>query len=391
MIAERLTLMAAFLVLVGCASWQAPPVDTGTFRERATHISREGVDVRALVLTRDESLQLLGADVFDHDIEPVWIEVRNRTSDPLILMQTGADPDYFSPLEVSWLLHRPFAGADNEAMDLHIQSVSFSRDTIEPGETRSGVIFTNPHFATKLLNIDIFGRFRLIPFTFFLPIPDEDGVVPPTRAWPFSPDELTDYASERDFKRALQQYLCCKAQIMADDRQLPLSVVWVGRPEDIGGALVRRGYRLSGSSPVSAQQLGGRDPDYEIVKTGQGGAPENWIRMWVLPYTYEGRPVLVAQTAAPRGGRFASGIATPSIDPAFDHARDLLVQDMLYSGGLAKLAVLSTDQPAAGSDGKVAVLFFAARQVDLDEVILSDWEGADSHSEPAPYRPGKEQ
>ena len=54
MIAERLTVIAAFLVLVGCASWQVPPpVDTGTFRERATHIARDGVDVRALVLTRD--------------------------------------------------------------------------------------------------------------------------------------------------------------------------------------------------------------------------------------------------------------------------------------------------------------------------------------------------
>jgi hypothetical protein len=33
---------------------------------------------------------------------------------------------------------------------------------------RAGILFTNPEHLTKLLNLDLFGRRTLIPFTLFV-------------------------------------------------------------------------------------------------------------------------------------------------------------------------------------------------------------------------------
>ncbi len=387
MVLERALLLTLALSLVACASWQPPaPVDPEDFRQRATLLEKEGVTVRALVLTREDGQRLLGEDVFALKIEPIWIEVSNGTTQPLTLLQSGTDPDYFSPLEVSWLLHGRLTGQGNAAIDEHFQSVAFRRGAISPGETRQGVIFTNPHYQVKFLNIDILGAKRFIPFSLFLPIPLADGTVQDDRPWPYAPHEMTDYLDEQAFSAALEDWFTAAAS--ADDKLLdqPLSLVWVGRPLDLGAALVRRGYRGGARERDQEQRLYGTPPDYVLRKSGQAGLPANWIRLWALPMTFQGRPVLVGQAGAPRGGRFAGDLQDN--DPAIDKVRDMVVQDMLYSGGMAKLSIMRRPVavgPGYTTDGLIAVLFVASRPRGLADVLVGDWERADWSVEPAPY------
>ena len=56
-----------------------------------------------------------------------------------------------------------------------------------------------------------------------------------------------------------------------------------------------------------------------------------------------------------------------------DEARNLLVQDMMYSGGLEKLGFVAGGR-ASGSDGLRVVMFFATRPRSLSDVELLDWE-----------------
>ena len=163
----------------------------------------------------------------------------------------------------------------------------------------------------------------------------------------------------------------------------------VGRREDVGTALARRGYRWGKREEDARQLLLGRPPDFVLRKWSQAGTPGNWLRIWTLPMTFQGRPVLVAQTGAPRGGRFARKLVSPTDDPAVDHIRDLLVQEMLYSDGLAKLAIMPREQVAEKfadvTDGLIAVLFVAARRVEPNEVLVADWREVEWDLEPAPY------
>ena len=117
---RQLAIVMLSLALAGCAAWQQPAsVDTADFRERASVEQSEGVSVRALVLNRSDSKRLFGADLFALKIEPIWLEVINGSDQPVWLLQSGADPDYFSPLEVSWSLHSSFASSNNAAIALY--------------------------------------------------------------------------------------------------------------------------------------------------------------------------------------------------------------------------------------------------------------------------------
>ena len=70
-----------------------------------------------------------------------------------------------------------------------------------------------------------------------------------------------------------------------------------------------------------------------------------------------------------------------------DEARNLLIQDLMYSAGLDKLGFVTGVGPASQaqsratssgahyfSDGLRAVLFFATRPLSLSEVEMLDWE-----------------
>ena len=135
------------------------------------------------------------------------------------------------------------------------------------------------------------------------------------------------------------------------------------------------------------QWIFGRPPDVVARNTGQGGAPANWIRLWVAPFRYQGQTVMLAQTGRPVGGRFRSTAdEKPVLHPNIDEMRSLVVQDMLYSGSLAKLAYVDEVSPVNDeqlrdrpgrytyhTDGLRAVLFITDRTVSLADIKFLDW------------------
>ena len=161
------------------------------------------------VLGSDDSKRIFGADINKANIQPLWIEVQNRTSQPLWLLHSGTDSDYFSPLEVAWSMHVLFGGATNANIDSHLIKLGFS-NPVPPGETRAGFLFTNPDQQIKLVNIDMFGSRTLVPFSLFLPVPD-DGADPRFALTPFLYPEtaFTDYQDLASLRAALERLPCC--------------------------------------------------------------------------------------------------------------------------------------------------------------------------------------
>jgi hypothetical protein len=382
------TLVVCVLGLTGCATWQAPTeTDYSEIRARVITATVQKVHLSAAVLSTRDSQRIFGANINETGVQPVWIEVKNQTEQTLWLLQAGTDPDYFSPLEVAWSFHTTFSGGTNARIDEYFDARGF-KNPIAPGATQTGIIFTNPHHQTRLLNVDLLGQGKLIPFTLFLPVPDdvpETGVLNVLQRIAIT--ETVEYQEEDRFRAALEQMPCCATgpeQTAAGD---PLNVILVGDFADIASAFVRRGYRGVALEFDSAQHVFGRPPDIVARKAGQGGVPANWVRMWVTPIRYHGQSVFILQVGRPVGGRF---IETESkqlmLHPNVDEVRNVLIQDLLYSGGLGKLGFVtgvgaaSPKQPRDSlgktlyyTDGLRAVMFMVTRPVALSDVQILEW------------------
>jgi hypothetical protein len=172
--------------------------------------------------------------------------------------------------------------------------------------------------------------------------------------------------------------------------------VFVGRLADIASAMVHRDYRRDNRSIDRAQQLFGRLPDIELRKHEQGGAPANWIRAWLAPIRFQGRSIYLVQAGRPVSGRFEPRNANDIVlDENVDEARNLLIQDMMYSGGLEKIGFVTgvgqtpVTRPRHTfgdahyfTDGLRAVLFFATRPLSLNDVEFLHWVPYLEPSEP---------
>jgi LssY C-terminus len=376
------------LILAGCATWTTPTsADVAPLRARAVSAAKQDARVSVAVLGADDSKRLFGADVNRHNIQPIWIEVENRTSQVLWLLHAGTDPDYFSPLEVAWSMHTLLGGATNARIDSYLNTLGF-RNPIPPGETRTGFLFTNADRQIKLVNIDLFGSRTLIPFSLFLPVPDDTGD-PRLALTPFQYPEadITDYHDLASLRVALEQMPCCATDQNATTAADPLNVIVIGTLGDIGAAMARRSYRREMRAGDFAQWVFGRTPDVVLRKEAQAGAPATSLRAWLAPVRFNGEAVYLVQVGRPVGGRFTHhDMDGRTLHEDVDEARNVLIQDMMYSGGLDKLGFVYGVGPAPQThprttlngapyytDGLRAVMFFATRPLSFTNVDILDW------------------
>ncbi|MEN8205918.1 MAG: hypothetical protein ABFS24_07890 [Pseudomonadota bacterium] len=376
------------LLLTGCSTWQAPAMlDDTPLRERAVTTMASNIRVSAAVLSKEDNLNIFATNINDKGVQSIWVEVANHSPHTLWLLQSGTDPDYFSPLEVAWSLHKPLSRGTNRKIDDYFDSLSM-KNLVPPGETRAGFLYTNPHHGTRVLNIDLLGQQAIFPFTLFPPVPGEYGEEQMHELLArIEESRNNDYQDESAFRSALGQLPCCaidpRTSIAAD----PLNVIIIGELADIGAALTRRGYRRDPQDNDRIQRLFGRLPDIVVRKSGQGGVPANWMRMWVAPFRYQGRPVILVQSGRPAGGRFIPDNSQKlTLHPDVDETRSLVIQDIFYSGGLAKLGFVEGVHPVTAeqlfnhpkefsyrSDGSRAVLFVTTRPLSLSDVEILDW------------------
>jgi hypothetical protein len=377
------------LAAAGCATWQAPTdVSDAGLRERAQTATKRDVRVSAAVLSAEDSRRMLGVEVDKRRVQPVWVEVQNQTPEPLWLLRSGTDPDYFSPLEVAWSMHKLLAGETNARIDDHFDRLGFTNPVL-PGTTKAGMLFVNPERGTRLLNIDIFQSKTLVPFSFFLSVPDDAADKRFAKsAFQYPDSEIKDYKDLAALRSALEQMPCCATDALGTAHGDPLNAVFVGELPDIAAALVRRSYRRDLRAVDAVEQVFGREPDAVIRKQAQAGAPATWVRMWLTPIRFEGRAVSLVQVGRPVGGRFETRDAERVVlQEDVDEARNLLIQDMMYSGGLDKLGFVTGVGPASQaqprttfsgahyhSDGLRAVMFFATRPLSLSDVEILEWE-----------------
>lgn len=391
-----LGMVVCFVMIIGaCAThFERPgPFDNTGLRHRAQTITEDDIRVFVTVPRPEESRSIFGINLEEKNIEPLWLEIENNTDRQIYFLQTGLDPEYFSPSEVSFGFHRVFSKSANKQLDDHIESLGFHH-IINPHSISSGYVFTNSDEGSKFVTVDLIGREWSKSFMLIVPTPN--------RKLPVShydrlfrmiaSSESIEVEDEPRLRELLEKLPCCTSSKDGVQGE-PLNIVLIGDIRDISAAFVRRNYRYT---PVAPRYVFQRPQDVSVSKRDRWVAAQPQVlRVWLTSIRFQHKNVWIGQVNSPLGGRFARVTEEGKdsyIEPFVDEARNDLAQDIIYSQSLVKMGFVkgvgsvmaSTPRKIRNgsiyhTDGLRAVLMFEDRPVSLSEIEFFGWERLVDH------------
>lgn len=379
--------------------------DQPSFMERAQTQSEGDVSVTVAVPSAIETRDYFDLSLYRRNVQPVWVDVTNNRESPVQFLPLGLDSWYFTPIESAALGTGKMARAnrvkqfDSEGMTMHI----------DPGERRSGFIFTRLDQGTKSFNVDLYSQENdHVRFTFFVPVP---GLRMDHQNVDFGnlyPEEEIQDLDRSALIKALGQLPCCTTDKAAKGSGDPLNLIVIGTPNDVYYSFMRAGWdeteviskgslwRMGTAfiarsenrySPVSGLYVFDRPQDVALQKARDNIDERNHLRLWMSPLRYEGVPVWIGQISRDIGVRLTwKTITTHKIDPDVDETREYLVEDLAYSQALAKLGYVSgvgaanREEPRGNltgdpyyTDGLRVVLWVADEPVSFNDIQALDW------------------
>jgi hypothetical protein len=153
------------------------------------------------------------------------------------------------------------------------------------------------------------------------------------------------------------------------------------------------------TSPVSPLYVFGRKEDIALQKARSTINERVHARLWLTPYTFEGRRVWIGQVSRDIGVRLTDqtwNLTTHKIGPDVDFDRAYLLQDLLVSGFVEKYGYVDGVGAAPSSaprtnltgdpyytDGLRAVVFLSNQTTSLAAIERLPWEVPPPPSEEA--------
>ncbi len=421
--ATNLGLAATLLVLL--LAWHPSAAEAAEVpppNDRLHTQSQDVIRVTTGVPSAEETREIFGVSMYRNNVQPVWVQVENLGEVTLWFLPVALDPAYYTPLETasrsfSWQrLRRSQADETLQARTMGI--------VVEPGQKRSGYIFSRLKEGTKSFNVDIFPHGD-IPrrMTFFVPVPGlrlDHYEVEFDKL--YRADEIVDVEREGLVER-LRALPCCVTDKKGKNLGDPLNIAFVAEIEDLYYAFMRAGWdetetihrasllktawsALTGGqyrySPVSALYVFGRSQDAALQCARTSIHERNHLRIWLTSMRHEGKPVWIGQISRDIGVRLTTKtITTHKIDPDVDETREFLIEDLAHTQSLRKLGYVGGVGPASYesprgnltgdpyfTDGLRAIMWLSSTPVPLDEIELvdlgahsSDRANADQQSE----------
>jgi len=388
-------------ILTSCATYNPGPFNEEPFRERTKTQMEDGVRVSAAVLSAQETEAVFGLPLYKKGIQPIWLEIENDTQQRMWFAPVSVDPDYFAPLEVAYMHHSGFSKASKQRMDQYFHQHTI-RNSIEPGNVRSGFVFTNLELGTKAFNVDILSEDDQVrAFTFLIPV---EGIKVDYRVvdWTSLISSLDEVAYDNlaDFRKALEKLPCCTTGEDGNKMADPVNVVIVGNGRDVLYALLRSNWDETAAAssydpaaqllwefryqPVKSLYLFERRQDAAFRKSRSTLNERNQLRLWLSPYTFEGKNVWVGQISRIiRRSVWNKFI----IEPDVDESRTYLLQDLWYAQAILKYGyvkgtgVATIAEPRQSlhddeyfTDGLRLVIWISGDPISFSEVQLVPWE-----------------
>jgi hypothetical protein len=360
-------------------------------------VTQENGPIRVTVAVPDaaETEALTGLPLYDQGIQPVWLEVTNNGPDRVRLSVWSIDPNYYSPLEVAWKNREGLNEEGQAAMYRWFHENSIER-RIPPGETRSGIVYTNLAPGTKGFNVDVLSArdIEAYSFTFFVPMPgfradymevDFAGLYGPDEIRPISTDEL---------RGKIREEHCCATDETGTKQGDPFNVVIAATPLALRRALLRGGWleTAAGAEETAIarlQRYRGRPPDGTFVKARPDGTERKELRLWMTPLVSDGEPIWVGQVLYNLGDS-ADGSDDLRLDPDIDEARNYFLQDLWYTQSVRRgtyaraFDAVPESSPVTTFTGSTyftsgfcAVVWLSESPVALDDIELLGWWAED--------------
>ena len=365
------------------------------------------LSVTTAVPSAEETKSIFGVDLYRKNIQPVWVQVENRSDQTLFLTPVSLDPAYYSARESASRI-RADTDAERRA---ELERSGMKRMLVEPRSIQSGYIFTSVDEGTKSFNVDVIGGGEPYLMSFFVPVPglkldhyevDIQGM--------YSEQEIVNVDLPQ-LVAQLEKMPCCVRDAAGKDRGDPLNLVFIGETLDLYYAFLRAGWdetetiysasllktaasALTGGryrySPVSALYVFGRPQDVAMQRARTSIHERNHLRLWLTPLRLEGKPVWIGQISRDIGVHFTwRTITTHKIDPDVDETREFLLEDLAYSQSLEKFGYVGGvgpapyDKPRGNltgdpyfTDGQRLVMWIAEEQrsiSDIEVIDLSPW------------------
>jgi hypothetical protein len=387
------------------------------FITRAQQKSAPGIKVRVSALGARESQQSFGEDLAKFNIQPVWLSIDNDTDDQLAFLSIAMDPDYYSPYEVSYRFQRILSSAANRVRDEFFLKRQIA-NVAPPHSTAVGFLYGVLDAGVKYAHIVLAGKNRLDTFDFALPVPGPAFVGTDIDAHRIYPARTIEDIDLDTLRATFAAQPCCTTSSDGKRNGDPLNLVIVESKEDPIVPLVARGWHLARrldvasmietarafifrdaflTSPVSPLYVFDRKEDIALQKARSTINERVHARLWLTPYTFEGRRIWIGQVSRDIGVRLTTqtwNLTTHKIGPDVDFDRTYLLQDLLMSGFVERYGYLKGAGPAAEraprtnltgdpyyTDGLRAIIFLAKQPKPLESVERLRWETPQSPTE----------
>jgi hypothetical protein len=102
-------------------------------------------------------------------------------------------------------------------------------------------------------------------------------------------------------------------------------------------------------APVSSLYLFGRKQDFALQRARRNISQRNHMRMWLAPFTFEGKQVWVGQVSRDIGVRItpkSPSLTTHIIDPEVDLTREYLLHSLLAEGFVDRFGFVTGSRQA---------------------------------------------
>jgi hypothetical protein len=382
-----LAILAGTSAFAGCGgrAYVYDAVDQPGFRERAETKTEATVRVSATVPGREETKSVFGIDLYGQGIQPVWLEIDNAGDVQVRYAVVSTDRYYFSPLEVAYTNRGGFSAEGRSDMEKRFNELAMPR-YIDPGETRSGFVFTRAALGAKGFNVDVFGNKTLHNFTFLLRVPgfmpdyanfDAATIYPADQVSSYDDDQLVD---------ALRNMPCCSTDQSGQTAREPINIMLIGEGPELLKALLRSGWTETSAKEAAEQQpqyLFGRAQDAIFKYQSLQGDSVYEIRFWLAPAMSGEDRVWLGQIRH----FYLWGGSIRRFDPDVDNARDFAMQKFLYGqalqaiGWLAGAAIVPAESfwdllinTPHFTDGYRIVLWLAADPVSAVDIDVKEWD-----------------
>ncbi len=343
--------------LVACTS--VPQMEsTSVLRARAIVRQKDGIIVRSTPLSNQEQRSLLSLAP-RKAIQPVWVEVENRTGDSLVFLPVGISRDYFPPDEVAFRNH-PLGGFHIDSkIDAWHEANAMPR-VIPAGSRRAGLVYAPQPPGAMAWNIELLGGNELHRFAFASEIPGfrANFDLPVLERRSTGAGRSLDWAG---VKAELEKMQPCTTERTGKHQGDPLNVVIIGSLETMLEVAIRNGWKLAEpitlssalregeavlfgggypTGPVSTMFVEGRKEDLALQRPRPSAKHRHHMRVWLTDLRFEGRPVWIGQISRDIGVRFTRhtwNLSTHRIAADVDESRDNLVAEAISTQSVSAI------------------------------------------------------